>query len=301
MEKFKLYVTTNKKFPFDSTSSWVARTAFERNLDLDGGYICTGAAIPNIAELLPPIERVDEYRIGYLAQTIATEYWILYHVHDVEYVGVTGYRRYPLFLHDRCDQHPLINAQATPETMQLICGDNHLPVMEAILSVHDVITPRALTFTASVKDQYLASQIRSIWELFIDCIAEIAPQFKRYFGWFELTYTSLFFGPMGMTPLGLFKEYADSYAMIVALMCMRAEKPFLVIDETARYRTDRWIGYLAERYYPFFLFANKVTSFQVPTVFLEAPLLYRNDISLLNQSFATGDATLCCGYDSRPP
>ncbi|HQT89636.1 MAG TPA: DUF4422 domain-containing protein [Acidiphilium sp.] len=272
MEKFRLYVTTNKKFPFDSTSSWVARTGFERNLDLDGDYICTGATTPNIAELLPPIERGDEYRVGYLAQTIATEYWILHHVHDIDYVGVTGYRRYPLFLHDRGDQNALIHTQATPETMQAICGTHHLPVMASVLSTYDVIVPRALTFAVSVKEQYLVSQIKTIWELFIDCIGDVVPQFKRYLRWFDLTYTSLYFGPMGMTPLGLFKEYADSYAKIVALMCIRAEKPFLVIDEAARYRTDRWIGYLAERYYPFFLFASKVTSFQVPTVFLEAPV-----------------------------
>ncbi len=269
MENFKLFVTFHKAFPFHADSSWQARAAYEPQLDLGGDYICTSEFAPNIAELLPGGEQVDPFRVGYLAQTIATEYWILHHLRDVRYVGVTGYRRYPLFAHDRCDVRPVIPARPTPENLQAIGSDAHIAVMESILAVHDVIVPRALTHPLSVRDQYLEEQLQSTWDLFIDCVAEVVPEHRHLLPWFDLTFTASFCGPMGMTPLGIFKEYADSYARIVSLMCQRAERPFVVVDPNARMKTDRWIGYLAERYYPFFLFANRLTTFQVPTVYLD--------------------------------
>jgi len=264
----KLFVHLYKKSPFPFGNEWIIPTCFERNLDIGGNYICLNDTQPNISELLPKNESIDEYRVGYLAQTIAVEYWILKHIHDLDYVGVTGYRRYPLFNFNPELTAPVISIEANNESLQTIANQTQIDHAKNILQVYDAITPRSIYFTGSVREQFIESQPKEIWELFLECINEVTPEFSNRIKWFDIEKNSIYFGPMGMTPLKIFKEYADSYSKIVSLMCQRASNPFILNDESTRMKTDRWIGYLAERYYPFFLFCNKITTYQVPTLFL---------------------------------
>ena len=98
MTKFaQLYVHAYKKFNFNESSSLVTLTGYEPNLSLENEYICLENFEKNVRALLPnPIEFSSE-RVGYLFQTVATEYWILNYVNDVHFFCVTGYSRYPIF------------------------------------------------------------------------------------------------------------------------------------------------------------------------------------------------------------
>lgn len=271
MKNIKLFVHLYKKFPFPNKSEWIIPTAYESDLDLGLEYLCLGNAKPNISEILPDTEKKDEYRIGYLAQTIALEYWILHHLHNADYVGVTGYRRYPLFHSPPSFTSPVVSAEANKDVIKFIEDENQLQNILNIVQVFDVITPLSIPLSKTVREQFIEAHPKKIWDLFIECIVEICPEYKKKINWFNIQNNNIYFGPMGMTKLSIFKEYADSYIKIVSMMCQRANDLFIVDNRNIQLRDDRWIGYLAERYYPFFLFANNLTSFQVPTLFLTDP------------------------------
>jgi hypothetical protein len=271
MKTYQLFVHFHKEFPFNLESDWVTPTGYESDLNLGMPYTCLSAFEPSIKDILPPAERQPETRVGYLGQTISTEYWILKHVTDINYVGVTGYRRYPMMSHNWSEKMPIIETIANKENLSTITNNGHIAIMNDVLNVYDVIVPRALYFPVSIEDQYLESQRKDLWLLFIACLVEVVPEYKYKINWFKISYNNFFFGPMGMTPLGIFKEYADIYSRIIALMCQRAEFPFVPMDQNAIMKTDRWVGYLAERFYPFFLFVNKLSYYNVPTIYLHHP------------------------------
>jgi hypothetical protein len=267
MKTFKLFFHFHRRFAFNFDCDWARATAYEKGLDLGGDYICLSDSTPNISRLLDRDGNFEEAYVGYLAQTLATEYWILNHVHDLDFVGVTGYRRYPMFdYRSHSISAPLVHARATSEVVAALTSGVNPEAIHDALSRYDLILPKQLAFDKSVKSQYLETQDAAVWEAFMDGIAELAPEYKNKLNWFDEAYSFSAFGPMGLAPLNAYKEYADIYFKIVAFILKNVPNCFVVRDRSARYKTDRWIGYLAERFYPFFIFANGMTPFEVNTV-----------------------------------
>jgi hypothetical protein len=271
MKTVNYFVHFHKNFPHINDSAWVMPTIFENKKGLIDNAICLSKFSPSIRSLFNEFEPMDEDRIGYLSQTIATEYWILNHLTDVDYVGVTGYRRFPHFRHDRTNSNEGFVAPASQENLSILTHDSHLVLINEILNTYDAITIRKIHCGGSVKSQFLDTQREDIWNHFIDSIATVVPEYKRWLGWFELENQCHFCGPMGLTPLPMFKEYSDMYIRIIADILRWVENPFLCLDQNAEAKTDRWIGYLAERFYPFFLFVNNVKTYQVPMILLTEP------------------------------
>ena len=265
------FVHFHKDFPHARDSTWVVPTIYENRPNLIENAICLSEKTPSIRSLFKDLEPLDDDKIGYLSQTIATEYWILKHLKEVDYVGVTGYRRYPHFKHDRTNPAEGFGAPATADNLAILTHDSHLALINEIFTIYDVITIRKIHCGGSVKSQFLETQRADIWEHFIASIARTIPEYKPWLGWFELENQCHFCGPMGLTPLAMFKDYADMYMRIITDMLKHVESPFLCLDERAQAKTDRWIGYLAERFYPFFLFVNNVKTYQVPMILLTDP------------------------------
>jgi hypothetical protein len=96
----------------------------------------------------------------------------------------------------------------------------------------------------------------------------VGPEYKRRMAWFDMNHNNIFCGPMGLTPIGMFREYAEIYLKIIEAICQAAPDPFRIIDPKHSSKSDRWIGYLAERFYPYFLFVNHVNAYEVPMVLL---------------------------------
>jgi hypothetical protein len=258
----------HKPFPCPEPNSWVIPTVYEKNIFISENQICLSESSPCIRGLFNAHDELPDERVGYLAQTLAAEYWLLKHAQDLDYVGVTGYRRYPYFRFDREMPAESYTASATKENIDALTGNHNIPLIKDILETYDVIIARKAFTGNNIETQFKASQRRDIWDLFIQAIAETAPEYKKYLKWFELESFCSYAGPMGLTPLVMFKEYSDIYIRIIENILQKVEQPFMVIDENARSRTDRWIGYLAERFYPFFLFVNHVNTYEVPTILL---------------------------------
>lgn len=271
MKKFNYFVHFHKWFPHGAHSSWVIPTVYENKPDLIKNAVILSNQTPSIRSLFTAFEPLDDDRVGYLSQTIAAEYHILNHIKNVDYVGVTGYRRYPYFKHDLNNAAEAFGAVATPENMAILTHDANLELINTILTTYEAITIRKIHCGGSVKSQFLESQRADIWDHFIDSLVTVVPKYKPWLGWFDLENQCHFCGPMGLTPLAMFKDYADQYLRIIADMLKWVDNPFVCLDEKAQAKTDRWIGYLAERFYPFFLFVNNVKTYQVPMILLTDP------------------------------
>jgi hypothetical protein len=266
----RLYIQSHKRFPLNFESDWAIPCAFEKNIDMGGPYLCQGDFSPNLESLLPPNEQGDEFRTGYLGQTICAEHWILHHLRDVDYVGVTGYRRYPHFAANPREHVPSYQTEPTLEAVKALTGPAALARALEVLKVYDVITVCREHKPWTMGEQYLGEkQIAEIWWLFLECVAAVAPEYKKHMAWFDMNHHHIFCGPMGLTPIGMFREYADIYLQIITLICNNVEQPFRITDPNHTSKSDRWIGYLAERFYPYFLFVNRVNAYEVPMVLLK--------------------------------
>jgi hypothetical protein len=71
-----------------------------------------------------------------------------------------------------------------------------------------------------------------------------------------------------MNPLGIFKDYVDIYTRVIRLMLQRLENPWEIKNPHQDALSDRWIGWLSERFYAF-IFANNLSVYEVPIAFLE--------------------------------
>jgi hypothetical protein len=266
----QLYVHTYKKFNFSDSSSMVTLTGYERDLSLGHNYVCLENYEKNVRDLLPNPTEFSSERIGYLFQTIATEYWILNYVTDVKYVGVTGYRRYPIFKNPKNDLTFEYKLSSSGNVIKELTDPTHLSLIAEVLSVYDVIIPRKLHFKNSIAEEFVRPHdAYGIWQMFLNCLAEIAPEYKPKLKWFDFSYSGNFCGPMGMNPLGIFKDYVDIYTRVIRLMLQRLENPWEINNPYQDALSDRWIGWLSERFYAFFIFANNLSVYEVPIAFLE--------------------------------
>jgi len=243
-------------------------TKFEDNIDLGFDAICLSICRPSIAAIFTNIES-DQARVGYYAQTIATEYWIANQQIDAEYVGVTGYRRYPIFNPNIRVQGAVVNIESSWDNIKLLSEDSNLNYVYDIFKYYDVIIPKKSESRVSLRDQFLSSeQSIDIWELFIRTVSSLNPEYRKNIDWFDLPQYSHFYGPMGLTPSSLYKEYANEYFEVIKIMLKSIKNPFFILNYNAVSLSDRWIGYLAERFYPFFLHIRRVSTFEVPIALL---------------------------------
>jgi hypothetical protein len=272
--RLMLFSHFHRAFSFPENCDWVTPTVFEKNKIISKNQICLSEFSPNISEvILESGTKVDptltQDKIGYYSQTLATEYWILHHVNDIDYVGVTGYRRYPFYSFNRSDASDLYSAPATAENLNVIFNNQHISTIKSILNVYDVIVSREIFTGHCVSKQFLVDQNEEVWELFIEAISSTLPELRPYLKWFDLQSHVSYLGPIGFVPLNLFKDYADSYIKILRFMMKNLDNPFHINGINPVSSSDRWIGFLAERFFPFYIFANKISKFGVPTVILK--------------------------------
>lgn len=109
-----------------------------------------------LGSLLPNPTEFSSDRVGYLFQTVATEYWILYYVRDVQFVGVTGYRRYPIFKDSKNDLTFEYKLMASDNVLKYLTEPSCLPWIKNVLIVYDVIIPRKLHFKNSIAKEFIS-------------------------------------------------------------------------------------------------------------------------------------------------
>ena len=191
-------------------------------------------------------------------------YWIWKNVSDVDILGLCHYRRYFLldnkkFLFFRRRKRYF---QPTPDYFNHITAEKRTAFAEKMLSNHDVIVPQRVPLGASLSAHYAACHAQDDWDLFIEGIRELYPQYASEIKWFDKTHYIHSYNMMIAR-----KEFFDRYMsyLFPLLFWMEQKKPF---------RTDpyqcRVPAFLAERFFTFYLHVTRTRYAEMPIAILEA-------------------------------
>ena len=138
-------------------------------------------------------------------------YWIWKNLRDVNVLGLCHYRRYFLFdnkwfLFFRRRKRYFY---PTPSYFNYITAPERTAFVEKALSKYDVIIPQRIPLDASISQNYANCHVREDWDLFIQGIEALYPQYSSEIGWFDKT---SYIHPYNMmvAPRAFFDEYMSS-------------------------------------------------------------------------------------------
>jgi hypothetical protein len=191
-------------------------------------------------------------------------YWIWKNLRDVDVLGLCHYRRYFLldnkrflFLKKRRRYfHP------TPDCFNYITAPERTAFVEKALSKCDVIIPQRIPLDASLSQNYANCHMREDWDLFIQGIETLYPQYSTEISWFDKT---SYIHPYNMmiAPREFFDRYMST--LFPLLFWMEEKRPF---------RSDpyqcRVPAFLAERFFTFYLHVTRARAVEIPIAILEA-------------------------------
>ena len=190
-------------------------------------------------------------------------YWIWKNVTDVDILGLCHYRRY--FLLDNKKFFFLRRRrryfQPTPDYFNYITAQKHTAFAETLLSNHDVIVPQRIRLGVSLSAHYAACHAQEDWDLFIEGIRALYPQYTSEIKWFDKT---PYIHPYNMMIAR--KDFFDRYmsSLFPLLFWIEKKNPF---------RTDpyqcRVPAFLAERFFTFYLHVDSVRYVEQPIATLE--------------------------------
>jgi hypothetical protein len=199
-------------------------------------------------------------------------YWIWKNVTDVRFLGLCHYRRY--FILDENDWWLMrrrnrrrylgekkeylfdgrlsltpnlqkIYFEPTAQSFAYLTAPERTRFGEKILSRFDVIVPRRRLLNMSLSEQYAFCHVRDDWDLFIQGIQELFPQYSLETKWFDET---KYLHPYNMMIAS--KEFFDRYmsSLFHLLFWMEEQRPF----RTDPYQS-RAPSFLSERFFTFYL------------------------------------------------
>jgi hypothetical protein len=205
-------------------------------------------------------------------------YWIWKNVTDVSILGLCHYRRYfvldenewwlirrrnrrnaGLNIEGRFSLMPKpekIHFHPNAQSFGYITAPERARFVEDSLSRFDVIVPRRQWLGTSLSEHYIACHVQEDWELFIQGIQELYPQYSAKIPWFDET---PYLHPYNM--MIATKTFFDTYMSILftLLFWIENKRPF---------RTDpyqcRVPAFLAERFFTFYLHVTGARCAEVP-------------------------------------
>ena len=134
-------------------------------------------------------------------------YWIWKNLRDVNVLGLCHYRRYFLFDNKRFlfFRRRKRYFYPTPSYFNYITAPERTAFVEKALSKYDVIIPQRIPLDASLSQNYANCHVREDWDLFIQGIEALYPQYSSEIGWFDKT---SYIHPYNMmvAPRGVFRQ-----------------------------------------------------------------------------------------------
>ena len=191
-------------------------------------------------------------------------YWIWKNMPDVSVVGLCHYRRYFLLEKKRFSffrrrkryTHP------TPLNFSYITAPERAALVEETLSKYDVIVPQRIPLGVSISRQYAACHAQEDWDLFIQGIEALYPQYAAKIGWLDKT-SYIYPYNMMIAPRGFFDRYMST--LFPLLFWMEEKRPFR--SEPYQCRVP---AFLAERFFTFYLRVTHARVAEMPIAVLEA-------------------------------
>lgn len=227
---------------------------------------------------------LDDYKKYYSEQTLFQYYralgaeasvlWLLKNIDRLnnKYFGFSSYRRYLYFFEDSNAEKILVNTNK--DVVDSLTSDSAKVNAEKILETHDIVLCRERTVedNLSIENQYLRYQLKEMWDLFKTAIVELYPKYANKIHWFSTTQKCSFESPI-IAKKEIFKELALEYFSILEYVWQNCsdnypDKSCKYIDCREEYPW-RYPGFLGERFFPFFAYANDLNKKEVPLVLLQ--------------------------------
>lgn len=144
--KLLVYIYTHRPFPFHE-ADWLK---FVTN---------SWDNVPNAEKLECDIQNIKLFWVNALLNLIKEE---------AEYVGIFGYRRYPLFINHFHHAEPRFYLDPTPELMEKLASQEQADIALHILESHDVIQFRPYPLGMNVREQFTFYKPKQVWDIIIE-------------------------------------------------------------------------------------------------------------------------------------
>jgi hypothetical protein len=266
-------------YPFNHTSSWM-RASHAGDVEFNDVLLKELAINTSVEE-----DRIQKYQKYYpnisekdflraMGQQ-ATEYWLWKHC-ESEYIGCTTYRRYLLIAGSENEEETAkIVFPTNLEQMFHLSSDEQKEKSLQLLQNHDIITNTRSVIPWSVERQYLASEPREYWDLFLEGIAELIPEYRKHLGWFEGNVVN--FETTYIMRKEFFKKYVSEYFQVMEYVWQNTDNTYPSHEYLVENGKEvgwwnpqgnpwRYPGFLGERFFPFFVYANQMNAAYVPLV-----------------------------------
>ena len=268
----------HKEFAFDFDSSWIkasyagGREPYTWHPPSDKGqYLNVSVGSDTIFKYRHIYSKYTEDEFLRAMGCDATNYYILKHDMGAEYLGTNGYRRYliPTWA-DRSESQ--INMPANEDTCKFLSSDEQKNSILKMLETFDVVTNRAVQMDTTVEGQYLRYELPEYWHLFKEGIVKVNPDYKDSMNWFT-TSTTCNFNGLYLIRKSLYKRMMSEFFEVLEYVWNNCSEVFPDKSKKSWPCSEenpfRYPGYLNERYFPFFMHANRLTKMEVPMAFLE--------------------------------
>lgn len=270
-----MYSHFHKDFPFNWNSKWIIPT-------YAGGKEPYAWHSPDNSKPYTNVngggESIHTFRYHYSSRTEdeflkamgaqATEYWMLKNSHNHDYIGCTTYRRYLMLDRNVEKNVAKIEMPATQDNADKFGTDDQRDLALEYLQTAEVLTNHSIALPYSVEHQYLMYEPAEYWNLFKDAIIHLYPQYRQHMTWFThnniINYETTY-----IMRRDLFIRYASELFSILEYVWKNCSDVYPVKQTTSEPLPWRYPGFLGERFFPFFTYANSLKKIQVPLVVLQ--------------------------------
>jgi len=247
-----ILVYTHKPFAFPRDSTWLRPM-----LSTDCPTAIPGALRNDVGDNIARLEKHFN--------ELTAIYWLWKNQPACDIAGLYHYRRYLNFLPAH-PQPPEVFAASTADAVAFLSHPQQRQKLVDILATFDVIVPQGNFLGASLEADYLAHHARKYWDRFWEIAFDTYPDYARFRDFLRLTNKAHFFNIFVSS-----KSWLDRYAqqLFGILEVLTSQLGFPEPEPEKRFQEFRYPGYLAERFFMFYLFANRSRVHETQLVLLE--------------------------------
>lgn len=204
-------------------------------------------------------------RLGNHFNELTALYWLWKNRPDCAIAGLYHYRRYLNFLPAN-PQPPEVVAASPPDAVTYLSDARQQQRLIDILATFEVVVPQGNFVGTSLEAHYLAAHARPYWDRFWEIAFDTYPEYAKSRDFLRVSNKAHFFNIFVSS-----KPWLDRYAaqLFGILEVLIGQLGFPDPRPGQRFQEFRYPGYLAERFFMFYLFANRCRVHEAQLVLLE--------------------------------
>lgn len=188
---------------------------------------------------------------------LTSQYWAWKNLQQVEHIGFCHYRRY-LYLHPRPAKSMTVVFDNPQGSVELMASETARAQALKLLRHADVIVPYPTYMAETVADHYRTHHLAEHWDVFTEVLFSKYPEYACFDTYLEET-NRCYFCNMAIWKWPQFDRYCTQLFDVMFEVYARIGQP-------ADPYQSRYIGFLAERFFTLYVYANALRAAEVATV-----------------------------------